>query len=259
MRNALLGAMSMAVLAATAQAQLILPGHEAGAYVIRLDGTIVPPGGPGAPRVVSENYDNWRAASSTPPGVSALLGLYASNGNEIADDLNMVGLSGAGLLSSMGLSVANMQPAGGGTLVTGSGTIRFYRQSDTGFIGGFNFNLPTLNAAPGASFRLSFAPGSLEPLSIMFSTPNIYASIQYTAATYTGPGGVTDVGIQLRGPLNTGTSSDNLYNVPGFTSFNFGGNPPANTALFIMTNSVPAPGALALLGLGGLFAARRRR
>ncbi len=254
MRRAIILAFGLAVLVAPALADLFPAGPEVGPYVINLDGSLVTGGALRDP--VNENYDNWRGTSSTPPGSSALLGLYKSGTHEIADDLNMVDV-GAGWLNNMGFSVANVDAPGG--LVTGAGEFAFYRQSDGTLIDAFAFNLPTFSTPLAAlsSTRLTFGAGALTALNI-FLPADIYASVTWTSATFDGAGGTVDnLGIQIRGPINTGTSTDLLIDVTAGSGFNFGGNPPANTALFIHSDFTPEPASLLLLALGGLLLRRR--
>jgi len=256
MKRAIELALAMAFLVVPALGGLYPAGPEGAPCVINLDGSPAGPGG-GTRDPINENYDNWRSSTSTPPGASALLGLYKSGTAEIADDLNMVNV-GAGWLNTMGFSVANVDAPGG--LVTGTGEIRFYRQSDSSFIKGFAFNLPTFATplAASSSLRLSFGAGALTSLNT-FLPANIYTSIKWTGATFNGAGGTVDnLGIQIRGPINTGTSGDLLINVTTNSTFNFGGNPAANTAFFVKSDFTPEPGALSLLALGGLVLLRRR-
>lgn len=202
------------------------------------------------PAVDVEVYDDWRATAQG--GVSTLQALYRSGGNEIADLCNM---TAGGRLGSMGMSIGNSAAAGSGLILTGgTGTVRFYNGTSGAFISGFNFNLPPLNLAVGGSSRISFADGALAGLNIDL-TQNVYVSVQYT--TVTGTVSLADVSHQIRNPHNTGSSTDGLIDVTTNTSIAFGGNPLANAALFIKL--VPAPSSAALLGLGGLLAARRRR
>lgn len=252
MKNAI-ALLLVAGLCGAASAQSVLPGYEGPSYVINLDGSVA---GGESTSAVNENYDNWRAAAQS--GASNLTGLFVTGNHEIADDLNMINV-GAGLLDSCGFAVANANGATGSVFTGGAGTIRFYRQSDGGYINGFNFNLPALTLAPGASSRISFAAGSLTSLNV-FLPSSIYASLQITSVTGTGGFTIANAGHQLRAPINTGTSTDVLYDVTaGGGGFNFGGNPLANSAWFIKTDNVPAPGSIALLGIGGLVATRRRR
>lgn len=240
----------VAGMSAAASAQTLLPGAETGHYVINLDGSIA---GGESGAVVNENYDNWRAAAQG--GASNLLGLYNTAGRELADDLNMINV-GAGWLDSCGFSVANANGPAGSALTGGSGTVRFYRQSDGGFIDGFNFNLPALNLAPGTSSRISFAAGALASLEIYLPSA-IFASVQYSTLTGTGGFTIANAGQQIRGPINTGSSTDALWD--DGAGFNFGGSPAANSAWFVKTDNVPAPGSIALMGIAGLVAGRRRR
>jgi hypothetical protein len=207
------------------------------------------------PRVVSRNYDNW-----TNPG-SLLTSVFTAGANEIADDLNMTPPAGVGLLSTMGINVANSNSPTGTALTGGSVLVRFYDMGNANaFIFGFTANLPALNLAAGGSSRLQFAAAALEGFNV-FLPQNILCSLQWNTATFSGTGAsIANLGFQTRGPINIGASTDNLFNVTGGgTPFNFNGAPLANTGIFIDTNSVPAPASAALLGLGGLIAARRRR
>ncbi|QOJ00784.1 MAG: hypothetical protein HRU70_09875 [Phycisphaeraceae bacterium] len=247
MSKLMVGVLALAAGAGAASAD-IYSGYEVGQYTIDLAGNVVQDGFSG--RAVNINYDRWNA-----PG-SSLQALYATGSREVADDLNMVGV-GAGWLSHMGLSVANVNNTAS-NLTGGGGAIRFYRQSDGGFIGGFNFSMPALNLAAGGSVRLSFAAESLKALNI-FLTDNIWVSTQFTTITWSGAGSIDNAGIQIRNPAIIGSSADGIYDVTNSQSINFGGNPLANNAYFIATDNVPTPGSLALLGLGGLVAARRRR
>lgn len=255
MKSIVCGLVIVAGMAASASASVVFTGRESRPLPM-MQASVESAGGDGL-RVVNENYDNWRSGTSVPAGVSNLLGLYRSGGNEIADDLTMVAV-GAGLLDTMGLNVANAAATGGPNLITGAGAVRFYDGLGN-FINGFGFNLPNFGAglAPGGSSRISFAAGALTSLNI-FLPANCYVSIQFTAATGIP---LADMGLQIRGPINTGTSTDLLIDVTNnvnVTSADLGGA-LANTGLFIKTNDVPAPGAFALLGLGGLIAGRRRR
>jgi MYXO-CTERM domain-containing protein len=244
----LVGIVALAGLAGAASGEVILRGGN-GPLAGTVQAFTVPDSYQGdGLRVVNTNYDNW----TNPP--SALTGVFLAGGDEIADDLSMVAV-GAGWLSNMGINVANAN--GTSNLTGGQMIIRFYDGGGS-FIGGFAANLPALSLAAGASARLQFADGALSGLNIFLPT-NIFVSLQINTSTWSGAGSNANIGYQTRGPIGVGSSTDGMINVTTNTPFNFNGNPVANTGLYIRTDNVPAPGALALLGLGGLLAARRRR
>lgn len=252
-------------LAGAASADVVLPGGEGN--VLQTNLTLQLEGGQGgASDVQARVYDEW----TSPP--STLNGLFNTGTQEIADDLNMVP-NGVHWLANLGFAVANTAPTGSGrngwTASGGQIRITFYRQDNGQVIpsvGGFTSllaNLPALNLAPQSSSRLNFGANSLLSLGWYFPTSNIYASLAHVSGTGTGGWTIADAGMQLRNGGTIGTSTDNLVGVgagPQPTgNFNFGGTPFADSAWFIDTESVPAPGSIAMLGLGGLFAARRRR
>lgn len=261
MSKILVGMLAAAGMAAGAAAQVMPPSQEGRALVIDLQGNVIGYSDEVVyPQVDVEVYDNWRAAAQG--GASNLTGLFNTGGTEIADDLNM---TAGGLLGSAGFNVANTGAVAWNTMTGGTGNMRFYRQSDGAFLGGFGFSMPALGLVnPGGSIRLNFPDGSLAGLNIQLHESTVWMSIQFTAINGTYADGtaiaLADAGMQLRGPINTGTSTDTMFSfgpTPPAGNFNFNGQPLANGGLFVKL--VPAPGSLALLGLGGLAAFRRRR
>lgn len=106
-------------------------------------------------------------------------------------------------------------------------------------------------ANPIASYNVTGLPGDGAWL-ITVTVPavavpmDIWAETDYSATANAGP--------LIYDPPTLGSSHD-LF-ASGGTLFFFGGDPHANFAWEI---AVPAPGSMALLGLGGLVAIRRRR
>jgi hypothetical protein len=184
-----------------------------------------------SPASVVRHYDNW----TNPPSV--LTGVFLAGSDEIADDLAMTPI-GAGLLSTMGINAANSNAPS--NLTGGQIIVRFY-DSLGNYINGFSANLPAVALAAGGSVRLSFPAGALLGFNI-FLPQNLYVSLQWNTATFSGAGSVANLGFQTRGPIGIGSSTDQMINVTTNTAFSFGGNPLANTGLYIDTeDSSPVP------------------
>jgi hypothetical protein len=202
----------------------------------------------GATRAVTR-YDNW----NNPP--SLLNGLFRAGADEIADDCTTAGMAAPELLTNMGINVANIDAPS--NLTGGQVAVRLYRLDTGAFINGFNANLPVLATPANSSNRLQFADGALDSFGIMVPDTGVYVSLQWNTATFAAAGAISNLGYQQRGPIAVGSSTDNLYNITaGGTAFNFGGNPLANTGVYVRT--VPEPASLGLLVLGALACLRRR-
>ena len=232
----------VAVIAAPAMASIMSPAPgQMQAYVDAQQGD---------PRAVRA-YDNW-----TPTGGNGWIGTYNNGASLLGDDLH---LTTPGLLDTMGFSVVNAGAAG--TLTGGSGAIYFYTPAGvpiydtvTGLYNGFGFNLPTLALANGGASRISFAAGALASQGFVLPQ-DLWVVTQWSTAVFTGAGTVANLGVEIRGPITTGSSTDLLWDATAGTTFNFGGSPLANIAYFV---DVPEPMTIVLLGFGALALLRRR-
>lgn len=134
-------------------------------------------------------------------------------------------------------------------------------------ITGASFNPIVFAGGSVATFTWAAAPNTfLWPIANAASL-NIWAGIVFdNVGTATTNAQLNNLGMGVFDPPVVGTSADNGFgtfgagsffvNNPAGSQFNFGGNPVVNLGWSVI---VPAPGSMALLGLGGLLAARRRR
>lgn len=263
-----LSVLAMTALAGTATADVVLTGGSGRVLQTNLVLSPEAHSAGGGSDVSIKRYDEWTA----PPSV--LNAIMTSGTQEIADDLSFIAQPGAGLLTNLGFSIANSNGPAGSSMTGGSVRITFYDLT-TGLVvpsvGGFTSftaGLPAVALAPGGSTRVSFGAAGAQALNNLglgwyLPAGGVYASMAYLTATGTGGFTIANAGIQLRNGGTIGTSTDSLVGVnagPQPTGpFNFAGAPYADNAWFIETNDIPAPGSIAILGLGGLLAARRRR
>jgi len=205
---------------------------------------------------ITTRYDNH-----TNPNAALTGSLNAGLNVEWADDLTLVSAGGSNQITQVGWNAVNNNASAAVTASTM--IIRFYDSSgaliltNDGF-GGIQFTQSSI--AANASVRFTSA---VLPLANAWTIPAasanfVYMSTTWGTATIASGGTAANLAFGLRGPINVGSSTDNIFNVTAGTSGNFGGNPLANFGLKVLTD-VPAPASLGLLGLGGLVAARRRR
>lgn len=211
-------------------------------------------------RVVNQVYANWQAPST-------LQGVLTTGLNRLdGDDTFLSAANGAGWLDDMGFSLANTNAAGSTARITGfSATIQFFDNVTLTNLGGFTSSSSLTSLSGGglaaqSSVRLSFGAGSLKSLNI-FLPRNIITTVTITAVTFgAGTGNNSSlVGQQVRNAPATGTSTDSVILNGSVVPSPFGGNPAGNFSFFINTDNIPTPGSLALLGLAGIAAGRRRR
>lgn len=184
----------------------------------------------------------------------------------VVDDTVWAGptLTGQSVLT-LRFSVANLNTS----TVSARARVRFYLDNGSGAPGnyytGFTFNalafgsgVTTVTGSLAANAFLAVAPGTRLWAGIVFDNNN--------GATGATAAQLDNLGQGIFNPVDIGSSADSAFqttaagsfvaNNPAGSSFNFNGNPVAN---FGWEFVVPAPSSLALLGLGGLVAARRRR
>lgn len=205
---------------------------------------------------VSTRYDNH-----TNPNAALTGSLAVGLGVEWADDLTLVPVAGSNQITQVGWNAVNANTTAAVTASTM--IVRFYDSlgnlilTNDGF-GGIQFTQG--NIAANASVRFTSA---VLPLANAWTIPAasanfVYMSTTWGSATIASGGTAANLSFGLRGPINVGSSADIIYNITAGTSGNFGGAPLANFGLKVLTD-VPAPASLALLGMGGLIAGRRRR
>ena len=166
---------------------------------------------------------------------------------------------GTGTLDELQFGVFNSTSGGNvGAFQNATATINFYRSVDGSSLGGFNVTLANVGLAAG--FYTIFTVTNLSGLGVNLDTTGIIMTQQLSGVT----GGTNRMGVVSLQPVTIGSTGTSLYvsgaaNVGGGAAgyYNFG-NPILNGALAAQI-SIPAPSAMALLGLGGLVATRRRR
>ena len=131
---------------------------------------------------------------------------------------------------------------------------------------GYTFNAISFGANSVGLFTGAIAPAFLQPAAgqVLWAGITFDNNVGATGATIAQ---MNNLGQGIFGPPVVGSSQDAMFHTAAAGSFfntanpagaitNFGGNPVAN---FGWEFNVPAPGSIALLGMGGLLVARRRR
>jgi hypothetical protein len=242
-------ALTLTALAGAASADVIAETgtfHNAGTQTIDLNGNVLS-SARGASTTVFSNlqagYAADRAFSSTD--------LTSVFGDQLAT-------TGTGRLQEFSFTIFNSGTSAG-NLTSATALIQFYRASDGSSIGGFTVNTGTLNL--GLGFFTALNVTGLDALNINLDTTDII--VTQSLSNIVGP--ANRLGLVSTTPTSVGSSIDQLYidsstvggGVAGFYNITAAGVPvPFKVGYQVV---VPAPGAFALMGLGGLVATRRRR
>ena len=186
----------------------------------------------------------------------------------VADDITPLGGYSGQAISNIYFSVVNAN----GVAVSARPRLRMWGSDGAGggpgtFIAGFTFNAISFAANSGSSFFF-------HPTGVNVPSGTFWMGLTFdnnSGATGATAAQLNNLGMALFDPPSIGTSADTafettaagdfLVNNPAGSSFNFGGNPPANFFFGVSVVGVPEPStiALAVLGLGGLMLFRRRR
>lgn len=227
-----------------------------GAYTIDLKtGAITETKAGSADKAASAVYDSTNYVTSGAPG-------YGAGGTSTTDLAAIYGdslsMTGTGTLDSFKFSVF-CSSSSTGNLTSATETIRFYRASDSTYIGGFTTTLGPLTRGSYSTYTVS----SLSSLGITFDTANVIVTQQLSnvvGATRMGTvfGNNTTVTAPAIGTTTAGMYMSNSTTGAGFYTFT-GYASNSNGVYQVSTIAVPAPGAAALIGLAGMITSRRRR
>lgn len=169
--------------------------------------------------------------------------------------------TGTGTVDEFSFAIYN-SGSSAGSLLTATAQILFYDDttasspfSPTGFQGGFNGNV-NFGAGLAKGFFSIVTFTGLASLNInLLDTYNVFTQ-QITAKT----GAANRLGIVSANPIAIGSGFADFYQGPlGSGGEGWYTSASGDVNLINKTVVVPAPGAAALLGLGGLVAGRRRR
>jgi len=199
-------------------------------------------------RVDTVIYTNINATGSVTAGFS-----QAGTTATFGDNLNMID---SGVMQRFSFSLFNSAGAGNTVAMTG-GTMNlsFLRQSDSSVIGGFSVNLAPILGVPGGALN----PGFYTIITVNTSALALNLDTANIATRQSLTGGAGRYGIVIQPTVLIGSSDAAMFiSSPATPAGNYtiGGVSAANPLYEVV---IPAPGAMALLGLGGLVATRRRR
>ncbi len=168
--------------------------------------------------------------------------------------------TGTGTVDEFSFAVFN-SGSSAGSLLTATVAIRFYDDTSAtspfgplGLQGGFNGNV-NFGAGLNAGFFSIVTFTGLSGLGInLLDTYNVVTQ-QVTAKT----GTANRLGVVSANPIAIGSGFSDFYQNPGSAGEGWYTSASGAVNLVNKTVVIPAPGAMAVLGLGGLVAGRRRR
>jgi len=232
-----------------------------------------------SPAVVDPNavYSNISGFSgqALAQGASALQGTNTIT-RMLMDDITPTGSYSGAVINTIRFSVANLNTVG----VSARARLRFWNADGAGGGPGTYYSTivgaATAASAVGFTFNpITFGPG-VTVLTGTFTGSEfaIPTTKFWVGLTFDNNNGgdqtalFNNMGQGIFNPVDLGSSNDEAFQTTGAGSFfgtgnpagslfNFNGAPVANFGWEFV--AVPTPGASALLGLGGLLAARRRR
>lgn len=216
------------------------------------------------PNAAYSNVTNFQGAGVRNTGTALVSGINTTK--LVADDLNFSSSEIGKKVMAFRWSTANFNTAA----VSARMRIRFYTDSGSNspgtYITGLTFNPIALGVGVTT---WTYSVGT--PI-FTLTTNKIWAAITFDASgTTTTAAQLDNLGQGLFNPPDVGTSADLAFrtsaagsfvvNNPAGAGFSLGDplDPTIAPANFGWEIVVPTPGSVALLGLGGLVAARRRR
>lgn len=174
---------------------------------------------------------------------------------DYGDTLNLAGWTPyKGVVQDNVISFFNSGSSAGAVFSATFG-IDFYRASNGSFIGGYTTASVSFGTGLSPGFFTTISITGLESLGINLDEGSVYM-IQ-SMLTKVGP--ATRTGVAIGGVPTIGTSPNTMYvnaTTVGPAGFYTIGTTSGNPFYKVV---LPAPGAMALLGMGGLIATRRRR
>ena len=224
-----------------------------GAYTIDFrTGAIMEDKSGSADKAASTVYDSTNYVTSGATGY----GVAGTSSTDLAsvygDSLNM---TGSGAVDSFKFTLF-CSSSSTGALVSATETIRFYRQSDNSFIGGFSTSVAALAKGFYATYTVTGITGlTLDTSNVIVTQQlsNVVGSSRMGTVYGTVANAVPAIGTTTAGMyLSNSTTGANFYTFTGYAT-------NSNGVYQVNTTPVPAPGAVALVGLAGLITGRRRR
>ena len=243
----LLGALALAALAGSASAEI---AQFAGSYVVDAQ----------TGQTTFSSRAGFSVYNSTAGAVAG--GISSSTLSTTWGD--NCGITQTGTLEEFTFAVFNSTSGGNtGSILTANYSFDFRRfvanTSMGSFTGSVNFGTG-LNA--GFYSTITFVNLSTLAIPVVLDTLNMEVRQQRTSQTGTSTRqGVvfTSAGTTVGTDLAPTAFYKNDSASPPAGYYNLTGTPPPNVALLYNLKVLPAPGSLALLGVGGLIAGRRRR
>lgn len=247
MRQMMLGAMALAAFAGTTMANPATP--ESAIYAGGMTINVLTGEASFSTRAGNTIFDSSTGATITATSSTNLSTIWGDS----------VTTTGTGVLEEFTASIFNSGSSSGAMISTTLGVAfnQMVAGSPGASLGGFNGNVTFSSPLqPGFYTTVTFTGLSGLSTPIDLSTTDLLIRQQLTNTV-----GGSRVGVVSANPIGVGSSPASFYkddpSAPPAGFYTFTSGAPAD--ILYKLNVIPAPGSLALLGLGGLISGRRRR